>query len=354
MNWRRTGTRVLAVLALAGSAAALPASAPVNDGWTADPDEQYLLDVNIRHLSLGDGVRAYATPQGTCVVFGDFLQALDVPMKIDLQAHKAAGWAFKQENQISIDVAARIATFNRKSESFAATDVREVPEGWCVDTAALARWFAIGINPDRSVSSLTLEAEEKLPVELAMERRGRAASLKRPVSIDLSSIPQVRLPYRMWRAPALEFIVNAGVTYRANGGARVDRSASIYAAGEIAALSYSAAVQTDLGGLPTSVRATLFRSDPDAGLLGPLQATHAAVGDVEGLASAFGGGSGTGRGAVITNRPLSRAATFDRTEFVGELHPGWDAELYRNGALLAFDDGSSSDGRYHFRDVEML
>ena len=129
MGWRRSGWKATAVLALLGAGAALPASAPVGDGWSADPDEQYLLDVNVRHLSLGDGVRAYATPQGTCVVFGDFLQALDVPMKIDLQAHRASGWAFKQENRIVIDQAQRIASFQGKQEPIAASDVREVPEG---------------------------------------------------------------------------------------------------------------------------------------------------------------------------------------------------------------------------------
>ena len=34
---------------------------------------QFLLDVHLRSLRLGDGVRAYQTPEGTCVVFGDFL-----------------------------------------------------------------------------------------------------------------------------------------------------------------------------------------------------------------------------------------------------------------------------------------
>ena len=342
------------MLALAGVGASSPASAPVNDGWSADPDEQYLLDVNLHHLTLGDGVRAYATPEGTCVLFGDFLQALDVPMKIDLAAHKASGWAFRQDNVVSIDTAARQVVHNGKSESFAITDVREVAEGWCVDTKALARWFALDVRPDRSVSVLAVEAKDKLPVELALERRNRASGLKRDAELDIKGLPQVRLAYRLWRAPALEFIVNAGVTYRAQGGAVIDRSSSIYAAGEIAALSYTAAIQTDLKGPPRSVRATLFRSDPDAGLLGPLQATHAAIGDVEGLTSAFGGGTGSGRGAMITNRPLAKSGSFDRTEFTGELAPGWDAELYRNGALLGFDDGKANDGRYHFRDVEML
>ena len=74
---------------------------------------------------------------------------------------------------------------------------------------------------------------------------------------------------------------------------------------------------------------------------------------MEGLPSAFGGSTANGRGAVLTNQPLTRSARFDRTQFTGELPPGWDAELYRNGALIAFDDGKAGDGRYHFDDVEM-
>ena len=39
---------------------------------------------------------------------------------------------------------------------------------------------------------------------------------------------------------------------------------------------------------------------------------------------------------MITNRPLFQSVAFDRTQFSGELPPGWDAELYRNGELVAF------------------
>ena len=105
-------------LALAGAVAAWAAS-PVGPAWTADPDEQFLLDVNIRQLRLGDGVRAYATPEGTCVVFGDFLTPLDLPMKIDLAAKKASGWAFREENRIEIDEAAGAVRYGEKQERLA-------------------------------------------------------------------------------------------------------------------------------------------------------------------------------------------------------------------------------------------
>jgi hypothetical protein len=117
---------------------------------------------------------------------------------------------------------------------------------------------------------------------------------------------------------------------------RVDRSSSVYAAGEIARLSYDAQVSTDSKGVPNQLRLHAYRSDPEAGLLGPLRATHFGVGDVEGLDLGLGGTGVRGRGAVVTNRPLFNPTAFDKTRFEGDLPVGWEAELYRNGELLAF------------------
>src|SRR3954464_8601004 len=97
------------LLALCAGAVGASAPAPAPAAWTADPDDQFLLDVNIRQLKLGDGVRAFNTPEGTCVVLGDFLTALDVPMRIDLTAKRASGWAFKESNKISLDYAGMTA-----------------------------------------------------------------------------------------------------------------------------------------------------------------------------------------------------------------------------------------------------
>ena len=337
-------------LALAGAVAAWGAS-PVGPAWSADPEEQFLLDVNIRQLRLGDGVRAYATPEGTCVIFGDFLTTLDLPMKIDLAAKKASGWAFREDHKIEIDRAAGTARFGGSQEKLAEGTIRETPEGWCVDSAALGRWFKLGVKPVTAGSVLMLESEAKLPVELAREREQRAARL-RPASMPLEGLPRVKLPYRMWRAPALDFIVHAGATYQASTGVRVDRHASVQAAGEIARLSYDSMLSTDQQGRPESLRIKAYRSDPDGGLLGPLDATHFAAGDVQALSHRLIPGS-NGRGVEVTNRPLFNPVAFDRTRFEGDLPSGWDAELYRNGELLALSRSAGSQ-RYTFEDVALL
>jgi hypothetical protein len=348
-SWLRK-TAVLLALCAGSLAAPSPATAPA---WSPDPDEQFILDVNIHQLRLGDTVRAYNPPEGTCVVLGDFFTALDVPMRIDLGAKKASGWAFKETNRITIDYAAQQVSYGaRKAEPIAPGTIRETPEGWCVQTSALTRWFGVGVKPLTAASVLMLSSDEKLPVEMAMERQQRAARIH-PASFDLASLPKVRIPYRMWRAPALDFVVSGGLTYRANDGVVVDRQSSVYAAGEIAHLSYDAQVTTTNTGKPSLLRLRAFRSDPDGHLLGPLKATHFGFGDVEGFDSRLTGSLAAGRGAVVTNRPLTARTAFDRTRVEGDLPNGWEAEIYRNGELLGFarSDGSQ---RYAFDDIQLL
>ncbi len=344
--------KAMTLLALGVGGVSAVSATPEAGRWTADPDEQFLLDVNLRQTRLSEGIRAYSTPEGTCVLFGDFLTALDVPMKIDLAGKKATGWAFKESHRIAVDLAAGTARYGTQQETIGPATVRETGDGWCVDTAALSRWFSISVKPMTAGSLLVIDSEEKLPIELAMERQQRAAHLK-PAAFDLNSLPQVRLPYRMWRAPALDFVVSAGITYRAKDGVQVDRRTSLYAAGEIAHLSYDAQFSTTDKGIPNALRLHAYRSDPDGGLLGPLKATHFGFGDVEGFDSRLTGGATSGRGAIVTNRPLGSSAAFDRTRFEGDLPAGWEAEIYRNGELLGFAKSDASQ-RYAFEDVQLL
>src|SRR6476646_587327 len=178
LHWLRKAAMLLALCAGGIGASAAQAGAAY---WTADPDDQFLLDVHIRQLVLGDGVRAYSPPEGTCVVLGDFLTTLDVPMRIDLTAKKASGWAFKENNRISIDYAAMTVSFAGKSEPIAPGTIRETPDGWCVQATALTRWFGIGVKPVTAGSVLVLQSEATSPVELAVERQRRAQQI-RPAS----------------------------------------------------------------------------------------------------------------------------------------------------------------------------
>lgn len=342
------GKAALLALACAGGAASF-AEAP--KPFAVDPESQYMLDVNIRQLRLGEGVRGYPTPEGSCLLLGDMITVLDLPVAVDLKARRATGWAFHETNKLDIDAAAHTVHYGTKQEVLDPAAVRETADGWCVDSNALGRWLGISVKVSPYTSIVTLNTEAKLPVELSREREMRAKNLKKAAAFPLEGLPTVKLAYRMWRAPALDFIVSGGVTYDAGSGMRVDRRATVRAAGEIARMSYDATVTSSDRGIIPNVRFKAYRSEPDGGLLGPLNATNFAVGDVAGPTNRLIAG-GTGRGAEITNRPLFNPASFDRTRFDGDLPAGWDAELYRNGQLVAFAKSNSAQ-RYSFEEVEL-
>lgn len=350
----RKVSRWLALLGGVAPAAALALEAPPSaGGWRADPDEQFLLEIAIRQLRIGEGARAYATPEGTCIIWQDLVGALDLPVRIDGNGRRAEGWALSEQNTILIDRDAGLARLRGETRRLAPHLIRDAAEGWCVDSNELAKWLGIGLKPSTAGSILFLQSDTKLPFELARERKDRAVALKAKASFDLRSLPAVPLPYQLWRPPSVDALLSAGYLKDRGRGTRFDRSAAFLGAGELGGLSYESRAGTDSRGRLNLLRLRAGRSDPDGGLLGPLGATSAAIGDVDSYVSPLSLGSISGRGATVTNRPLHLLAAFDRTSFSGELPPGWDAELYRNGQLIAFA-AAEADGRYRFDDVQLL
>jgi hypothetical protein len=234
-----------------------------------------------------------------------------------------------------------------------AGDIYDTPEGWCTDTAALSRWLGVSFTADPYNLLLRLESKTPLPFMDAIERRSRAARLHTAKQFDLSQLPQADIPYRAWRTPAVDMVVNFQLDKTPGAHVQSRLNYELYASGEIAGASVDARLASDTTGLPESLRLEAYRYDPNAGLLGPLRATRVAIGDVEADGASLAGRSGVGRGAMITNRPADRPADFSQTTIRGAMPTGWDAELYRNGQLLAYQ-GESTDGRYEFPDVDLL
>ncbi len=336
-----------ALTGLALFASAVPAHA---QAWKANADDALLLDVRLNQYRLGDGVRGYATPTGTCVDFADIILALDVPVRLDKQLRRATGWAFSEGNTLTIDRESHIEQIKNSLGKVAPDDIRDTPEGWCVATPALSRWFGVTVAADTANALLIIKSATKLPPQLAAERRARIATTA-PV-FDLASLPHASAPYRGVKMPSVDVVASIGGLRDRLSGRRADAQYEIYASGEVGPVAYDARLSSDRRGVPENLRLRAYRTDPAAGLLGRLRATHVAAGDVQGLSTPLVAQSTVGRGVLVTSRPVDRPQTFDRADFRGELPRGWDAELYRNGQLLAFAN-DRADGRYQFLDVPL-
>ena len=84
----------------------------------------------------------------------------------------------------------------------------------------------------------------------------------------------------MWATPSVDVVASLGAVSDKRGGDYVQARYEIFAAGEVVGQSFDARLSSDNEGVPDSLRMRLYRTDPQGNLLGPLKATHYAVGDV--------------------------------------------------------------------------
>jgi hypothetical protein len=353
MNLRPIKIRQFLALAAGLFSLTQPVLARAEAVWRPTPDDAVLFDVRVGTYRLGDGVRGYQTPDGTCLDLADTIMALDLPIRLDKKLRRATGWAFDEQHTILIDREANAVQIMNKREKIAEGAVYDAPEGWCVDAKRLSTWLGVTLNADLGNALLFVRSDTKLPVELAAERRARAAKVRPSVSFDLKSLPQANAPFRGVKAPSIDALVSIGGLRQTGVQSRLDVRYELFATGEVGPVAYDARLASNNQGVPETLRVRAYRTDPDGKLLGPLMATQVAVGDVAGFTTSLVAQSSVGRGAMITNRPVDRPDSFDRTNFRGELPAGWDAELYRNGQLLALA-ANRDDGRYEFRDVALL
>ena len=345
--------KALTALAVATGIVVMPVAPAFASGWQANEDDALLFDVRVGQWRVGDGIRGYQTDTGVCIDFADIIIAFDLPVRLDKKSRRATGWLFEENRTFTLDRESNIVQIMNKSQNLAATDVRDVPEGYCVDTDVLAQWLNVNLKIDQANALIIVSADRKLPFELAEERKARAGKVRPPMEFDLGTLPQARNPYKFFRTPSVDIVASISAARDKAAGNRADARYEIYASGEIAGASFDARLSSNGKGIPESLRVRAYKTESEGSLLGPLNATHFALGDVATNATALGIQSTAGRGAFVTNRPLNRPASFDRTVFRGDLPDGWDAELYRNDQLIAYVQ-SRGDGRFEFLDVQLL
>ena len=344
-------TRIRQAVALGATALAVWAGPARAGAWQPSEDDALLLELHSGQYKIGDALRGYQTPDGVCVDFADLVQALDLPMRVDKKSRRATGWLFAEDQRLTIDRDSNTVQNVNGSREIAAGAIHDTPEGWCMDLTTLSSWMDIRLKPELASMTIRLESERKLPFLEAIERKSRAARLRKPrdLQFDLASLPHADAPYQTWRTPSIDLQVQAQWSQRNGAQVRYEALAS----GEVVGLSYSARVAGNSGPVPDSLRLRLYRNDPAGGLLGPLKATRFAIGDVDSQPTALSAQSAYGRGLFITNRPLNLPSRFGVTTLRGVLPAGWDAEVYRNGELRAYQ-ADRGDGRYEFTDIELV
>jgi hypothetical protein len=350
--WPRKAVAIVAAALLACGLGGTPGAHAAGVRAPSE-DDQVILQLQVKKFRMRNELRGYQTDNGVCVDLGDVIMALDLPIRLDKKSRRATGWLFREDQTFTLDRDKNAVQIMNKELALKPDELFDTPEGWCIDTNSLAGWLGVRLAANLREAVLVLDSDTPLPFIEAIERKSRAARLRDPKAFDLANYPQADLPYRAWRTPSVDVVAEVNWLNPGNGAAAQLRTRyQLYASGEIAGASVDARLASDSKGVPDTLRVRAYRNDPEGKMLGPLRATQVAVGDVEVYSGNLAGASGVGRGAFVSNRPLERANSFGKTVLRGELPLGWDAELYRNGQLLAFQS-DTADGRYEF-DVDLV
>lgn len=282
----------------------------------------------------------------------DILEALEFPISVDVENGRAQGWFLNENRLFSLDLAAQKVVINGEVRPVDPAFVEQLPDDIYVDVRTLATWFPVDFEYDIPNLILNIESREPLPVESRLRRDLQRKRVFAQKSSDPKNLPKVEVPYKWISWPVSDSTFDFTVS-SSDSGPVLTRNFTSLATADLVKLNADIFLSGNQDKQINVARIKLGRQRADGGLLGNMDATKFAIGDVFGPKITHMTRTKVGRGFTVANTPIGNQSEFDRITLQGDLQLGWEVELYRNEVLLDFRE-SQSDGRYLFEDVPLL
>ena len=336
--------------------AVLCVPSPASSAQPSVEDQDLILEARLHKAILSDGLPALQRGGMFFVPLGELTRALEFPIDIFPDSGRAEGWFLDEGRTFQLDVNRRSARVGGHDVLFDAERVLVEPDEIYVESDLFALWFPVDLAVDLRNLVLRIDSLDPLPVEQRLEReRRRERALARRLLLERPAYPRATAPYRWIGWPFVDVTTSYAHSHAdgGDGDPRAIAAYSLLAASDLAQMEGQFLLAGDRDDPVREVLTHAGRTDPKGNLLGPLRATGFALGDVYAPQSALIAESVKGRGFSLASYPLDRPSEFDRTTLQGEGAPGWEAELYRNDALIDFQV-IGDDGRYEFTDIPVL
>lgn len=326
--------------------------------------EELILSATVNELPLAS-MLAIKSEQGLQVGISDFFQVLEFAIYTDLDQVSADGWFQKESNVFSLRRLSdgRLEVEVNGKTYFIAADDYLVQDDIFIELDDLKRWFDFDYAIDEAGLTLALTSKGKFPVEQ------RLARLNKPNAIiaanNKSVLPLKESGYKAFSPPMLDIQTSVRETKRviqpppsAPAGTKptstrdTSGNYSILSSHDLAYLNTELFLAGNQEDELSNARLTVSRQSDEGDLLGPLQATEYAIGDVVPVNAGIGNTQAMSRGFSFGNTPINQLADNRKVNITGELQQGWDVELYRNGVLIDQRLGVN-EGRYEFNDTQL-
>jgi hypothetical protein len=345
---------------LTASGAPLPASGPALSSHGAaikrnaraeiHEDDLLLLAVDLDGLSVTDALPAYGSQDDPLLPMGELSRLLDLNLNVSPAEGQIIGVLGEAQRPLTIDLASGTARLNGKGIELGPDDVAVTGAEIYIRASAVQRILPLTIKVDVESLAVKLHALEKLPIQSRLDRLAALRDLSPDVGGDSGPTLRIPTPYSLFTPPSFDIDGQLGASVIAP---RFPHSYDVRMAGDVLWTGFQGYVGSDQNGQISSVRATFERQDAKGGLLGPLHATTASVGDVFTPALPIGPRSANGRGFEFSTAPLEQTSVFNRIDLRGELPVGYDVELYINDVLRS-GQRTPTQGRYEFLNVPLV
>lgn len=310
-------------------------------------EDELILELRIMGAERRDTIIAYGRLPEVYLPFGLISRLLDLAVTVSDDGRFASGWVLREESSVALEAGKEFFVKEEKEFGVPADSFVAFDGELYVRSELLEVILPIDVEVDIRAQSVEIQTREVFPFQSKQARDSRRNLLNSQQRNEgREEFARQQTPYQLYSVPKADLELRA-----VSDGPRGTRAeAEIYLAGDLAAASAELYLS---GASNDGFTAALFevgRNDPDGDLLGPLNATSFAVGDVQTSRQPIGLRSSFGRGIRLSNAPLDAQSVFDEIDLRGVLQDGFEVELYRNGILLGSTDQAVS-GQYEFLQV---
>lgn len=335
---------------------------PSDDESRFAAGEELILTSSLNGFELAS-LFAVKSEQGLQISLSEFLQVTELPIYVDAEKQRADGWFQRENNKFTLtkqqDAQLRVQ-IGSKTFHVAEQDYR-FEDDLYVELNEVIRWFELEYTVDEGQLKIAFTGKIKLPVELRLTRLGTPKNILS--SSNPSTLPLQESGYKVFSPPMLDIQItgqeaervyprpsNTPETTPLRKDPQSSVNYSVLASHDLAFLNAELFLAGNKEDSLSNARLTMSRQSDQSDLLGSLQATEYAFGDVTPVNAGLGNTQGQTLGFSFGNTPLNQLADNRKVNITGELQVGWDVELYRNGLLIDQRLGVS-DGRYEFNDT---
>jgi len=314
-----------------------------------------LLELHIGKYNLKELIAAYQHRDMIMIPIGFLSELIDLAIKVDRENNSAEGFIFHEQNTFNLDVGRSEVTLNGKLSRFDPdrVAVRELDDIY-IDSRLLSEWLSVKINIDLLQSQLKIISDQPLPFEKRKLREEQIKHARSRLKKQDLGYPLHDDPPEKWAYPLIDQTIRLGFIRDREGDYEGTFAYSTFATADLFKMESSWYLTGTEDDLLDDARVVFSKKDPNAGLFGAAKATEFSFGHItESSFDHVTRSTGAQPGIVVSSYPLKRQLEYDRHQFIGDLLPGWEVELYRNNALLDYQV-AGSDGQYRFDDVPLL